>query len=56
VDTITRKRHEHDTPRQLVISVERKGGRSLIVSIRGSTVGVLVALALLAAAAWVLTH
>jgi hypothetical protein len=54
VETITRRRH--DAPRQLVISVERRGGRSLIVSIRGSTVGVLVALALLAAAAWVLTR
>lgn len=40
----------------LVISVERKEGRSLVVSIRGSTIGVLVALALLAAGAWILTH
>jgi hypothetical protein len=54
VETITRRRHA--APRQLVITVERRGGRSLVVTIRGSTVGVLVALALLAAAAWVLTH
>jgi hypothetical protein len=54
VETIARRRR--DTPRQLVITVERRGGRSMVVTIRGSTVGVLVALALLAAAAWVLTH
>lgn len=41
-------------PASLVISVEKRGTRNLIVSIRGSTVGVLVALAILAAAAWLL--
>ncbi len=49
-----RKRVEH--PSTLVISVERRGGRSVSVSIKGSTWGVLLALALLAAAAWVLTR
>jgi hypothetical protein len=39
-------------PSTLVISVERRGGRSVSVSIRGSTWGVLLALALIAAAAW----
>ena len=51
METITRK---SDGPSSLVISVERLGSRHLIVSIRGSTVGVLVALAILAAAAWLL--
>jgi hypothetical protein len=55
VDTITTRR-KLDQPSTLVISVERRGGRSLIVSIRGSTIGVLVALALMAAAAWLLTR
>jgi hypothetical protein len=41
-------------PSSLVISVEKRGARNLIVSIRGSTIGVLVALAILAAAAWLL--
>ena len=41
-------------PASLVISVEKRGTRNLIVSIRGSTVGVLVALAILAASAWLL--
>jgi hypothetical protein len=43
-------------PSTLVISVERRCGRSVSLSIRGSTWGVLLALALLAAAAWLLTH
>jgi hypothetical protein len=43
-------------PSTLVISVERRGGRSLSVSIRGSTWGVLLSIALLAAAAWFLTR
>jgi flagellar biogenesis protein FliO len=41
-------------PTTLMISVERRGGRSLSVSIRGSTWGVLFALALMGAAAWLL--
>ena len=52
-DTIRRKA---DQPSTLTISVQRKGTNSLIVSIRGSTMGVLVALVLLAAAAWMLTR
>jgi hypothetical protein len=39
-------------PSTLVISVERRCGRSMSLSIRGSTWGVLLALALMAAAAW----
>jgi hypothetical protein len=39
-------------PSTLVISVERRGYRSVSLSIRGSTWGVLLALALIAAAAW----
>jgi hypothetical protein len=52
VQTTVKKRLEQ--PSNLVISVERRGARSLIVSIKGSTIGVLVALALLAAAAWIM--
>lgn len=43
-------------PSTLVISVERRCGRSVSVSIRGSTWGVLLALALIATAAWLLTQ
>ena len=43
-------------PSTLVISFERRGGRSVSVSIHGSTWGVLLALALLAAAGWLLTR
>jgi hypothetical protein len=43
-------------PSTLVISVERRCGRSVSVSIRGSTWGVLLALALLATAAWLVTR
>jgi hypothetical protein len=41
-------------PSTLIISVERRCGRIVSVSIRGSTWGVLFALALIAAAAWLL--
>jgi hypothetical protein len=41
-------------PSTLVISVERRCGRSVSLSIRGSTWGVLLALALIAAAAWLM--
>lgn len=51
MDTVVAKKPD---PSSLVISVERRGSRTLIVSIRGSTAGVLVALAILAAAAWLL--
>ena len=55
VEVLTpRKRGE--PPSTLVISVERRGGRSVSVSIRGTTWGVLLALVLLATAAWLLTH
>jgi hypothetical protein len=53
VEAITRKKL--DQPSTLVITVERRGRRSLIVSIRGSTIGVLLALALLALAVWLTT-
>jgi hypothetical protein len=49
----TRKKAD---PKTLTISVERRGGRSVSLSIRGSTWGVLLALALLATAAWLLTR
>lgn len=45
-----------EPPSTLVISVERRGGRSVSVSIRGTTWGVLLALVLIATAAWLLTH
>ena len=43
-------------PSTLVISVERRGYRSVSLSIRGSTWGVLLALTLLATAAWFLAR
>lgn len=55
MDTIANRKTE-SAPASLVISVEKRGTRNLIVSIRGSTVGVLVALAILAAAAWLLVR
>jgi hypothetical protein len=55
VDATTRKKIDRPTqPSTLMISVERRQGRSLIVSIRGSTIGVLLALVLIAAAAWLM--
>ena len=55
VDATTRKKIDRVAqPSTLMISVERRQGRSLTVSIRGSTIGVLLALVLLAAAAWLM--
>lgn len=45
-------RKKLEEPTALVISIERRGTRTLIVSIRGSTIGVLLALSLLGALAW----
>jgi hypothetical protein len=53
--TTTRKKLDRPGyPSTLLISVERHQGKRLIVSIRGSTVGVLLALVLIAAAAWLM--
>ena len=53
MQAITKKKL--DQPSTLVISVERRGHRSLMVSIRGSTIGVLLALSLVALALWLAT-
>jgi hypothetical protein len=51
VQAVTRRRF--DQPSTLVITVERRGRKSLTVSIRGSTIGVLLALSILAGIAWI---
>lgn len=55
METTTRKKlAKAGHPSTLSISVERREGRSLSLSIRGSTVGVLLALVLIATVAWLM--